>query len=209
MKFHHLFPLAIIFITVLIGITLYPYLPDILATHWGISGEVNGYSSKAFALFFMPGMSLALYFIFLFLPKIDPYQKNFAEFDQYYYLFVNIIFAFLFYIQLLTIFWDLGSRFNMIQAMSPALAILYYYAGVLLKNTHRNWFVGIRTPWTMTSDVVWKKTHEVSSSLFQIAGLLALMALFVPQLSLYLVLVPVLFNSIFIFVYSYYLYRRL
>jgi uncharacterized membrane protein len=97
----------------------------------------------------------------------------------------------------------------MIQAMSPALAIMYYYAGVLLKNTHRNWFVGIRTPWTMTSEIVWKKTHEVGSNLFQIAGLLSLTALFIPQYALYLVLAPVLFIVIFVFAYSYYLYRQL
>lgn len=209
MKFHHLFPLAIVLITAIIGITLYPYLPDVLATHWGISGEINGYSSKAFALFFMPGLSLGLYFLFLFLPKTDPYRKNFKEFDQYYYLFINIIFAFLFYIHLLTIFWHLGSRFNMIQAMAPFLAVIYFYAGVLTKNARRNWFVGIRTPWTMSNDIVWQKTHQIGGNLFQIAGLIAFLALFLPQLALWLVLVPVLFITIFVFAYSYYLYRQL
>jgi len=201
--------LVIIFISTVIGITLYPYLPDILATHWGLSGEVNGYASKAFALFFMPSISFFLFLLFLILPKINPYKKNFSEFDQYFYLFTNLIFAFLFYLYLLTIFWHLGGRFNMIQAMSPFLGLIYYYAGALCKVSKRNWFVGIRTPWTMSSDTVWQKTHDVGGSLFQITGLLAFMAILFPSLALPLVIAPVISTSVFIFAYSFYLYLRL
>lgn len=203
MKFHYLFPLVIIFLSLIIGVALYPYLPDVLAIHWGINGEVNGYASKTFALFFMPGLNIFLLAVFLLLPKTYPYKKSFDEFDQYYYLFTNIVFAFLFYTHLLTIFWHLGTRFNMLQAMSPGFAILYYYAGILMKTTHRNWFVGVRTPWTLKSNFVWEKTHQLGAVLFQITGLLCLVALFVPQLSVFLVLVPILVSSVILFVYSY------
>jgi uncharacterized membrane protein len=189
----------------IIGVALYPYLPDILATHWGINGNVNGYSSKLFALFFMPILSIVLFAIFLLLPKLEPYKKNFAEFDQYYFLFINIIFAFFFYLYSLTIFWYLGTRFNMVQAMAPAFAVLYYYAGVLMKNTHRNWFVGIRTPWTMQNETVWKRTHSLGSKLFECSGILALIAVIVPQFSLFLLLLPVISTSIILYFYSYFI----
>lgn len=184
-------------------------MPDLMASHWGINGEVNGYYSKAFALYFMPILSLFFLGLFLFLPKIDPYKKNFSQFKNYYKTFVNLIFIFLFYLYLLTIVWNLGNRFNMIQLISPAFAILFFYAGILLANTKRNWFVGIRTPWTLSNPEVWKKTHVLGSRLFKLCAILCLFGVILPQFALYFILFPIILTSIFLFVYSYLEYRKI
>jgi len=150
-KISVIFPVVLIIISFFIAIYFYPVFPDQVATHWGIDNQVNGYSSKAFGLFFMPVLSIFLFFLFIALPKIDPYKKNFDQFKNYFQNFINLTFAFLFYVYLLTIIWNLDFHFNMIQTLSPGFAVLFYYAGVLTSHAKRNWFVGIRTPWTMSS----------------------------------------------------------
>lgn len=209
MRFSRIFPVATILVSVLVGIYLFPYLPDTLATHWSVDGQVNGYSSKLFALFFMPILSTGLYILFLFLPKLPPYQKNWLDFDQYYYLFVSIIFSFLFYIHLLTLFWHLGLRFNMIQAMSPFLSIIFFYAGHLSTISKRNWFVGIRTPWTLKNDQVWASTNKFGGKIFKVIGGLTLLSLAWPEASFWLMVVPLIVFVPVIFIYSYLQYNSL
>jgi len=200
-------PIVIISLSFIFAIFISPLMPPMMASHWGINGEVNGYMSKFWGLYFMPILSLSLYFLFLFLPKFDPYKKNFKEFETHYHNFIAIIIAFLFYIYALTIFWNLGYRFNMIQVLSPAFTILFYFAGVLTSNARQNWFVGIRTPWTLSNKVVWQKTHAIGGKLFKLTALITLFGVIIPQYAFYLLIIPILFTTIFVFIYSYSVFR--
>ena len=80
--------------------------------------------------------------------------------------------------------------------------------GVLVGNAEKNWSIGIRTPWTMSSDEVWKKTHRLGGRLFRACGIASLAGLLLPDLAFYFVLFPVLGVSIFLYVYSYLEYRK-
>lgn len=209
-KLSVVFPIFLILISFILATYFYFKIPiDIIATHWGADGQVNGYSSKFFGLFFMPILSVFMLILFLVLPKIDPYKKNFSEFKNYFQNFINIIFVFLFYLYCLTLLWNLNYQFNMIQFLSPAFTLLFYYAGVLMSHAKRNWFVGIRTPWTMSSQKVWDKTHSLGGKLFKLVSLVILLSLPFPQFALFLILIPILFVTAFIFVYSYLEYRKL
>jgi len=201
-------PLFIVGISFLVALFSYPYLPNLMASHWGINGEVNGYMSKNMGLFFMPVLSLIMYFMFLFLPKIDPYKKNFSQFKNYYDNFMIVIFSFLLYIYLLTIFWNLNYQFNLVQFLSPALSLLFYFTGTLTQHAKMNWFVGIRTPWTMSSPIVWQKTHAIGGKLFKLVGFISLFGTIFPNLAFYLLFIPIIFTVVFVFVYSYILYLR-
>lgn len=201
-------PLIIILLSFVIGCCLYPVLPPNMATHWGLYGEVNGYASKAFGIFFMPILSIFLLILFVILPKTDPYKKNFSEFKKYFQNFVYLIFTFLFYMYLLTLFWNLGFTFNLIQFMIPGFTLIFYYAGILMKNAKRNWFVGIRTPWTLSNDKVWQKTHRLGAKLFKVSALISLLGLVYPHLAFYFMVVPILGISFFLFIYSYFIYRK-
>jgi len=183
-------------------------MPELMASHWGVSGEVNGYMSKFLGLFFMPFLSTFLYILFKFLPKLEPYQKNFIEFKDYFNQFIFIIFGFLFYIYLLTIFWNLGCPFNFIQYLTPAFFVIFYFTGTLLSHTKPNWFVGIRTPWTMSSEKVWKQTHLVGAKLFKLVAIISLLGIIWPTYVIYFLFLPLLSIFIFIFGYSYWLYLR-
>lgn len=200
--------LLIIIISFVIGIISYNYLPDRLASHWGQNGQVNGYMPKFWALFLMPIISAGMLLLFYFLPRIDPLKNNYKKFRKYYDSFILIIILFLFYIYLLTILWNFKIKFNMNLALIPALGFLFFYIGIILKYLKRNWFIGIRTPWTISSDKVWDKTHKLGSKLFIVSGIITIIGIFFDDFVLYFVLVPVIVSAIWLVIYSYLVYRK-
>lgn len=130
-------------------------------------------------------------------------KSNIELFRKYFDGFVVLIIVFLFYLHLLTILWNSGYTFNIIIFLSPAFAILFYYTGILIENAKRNWFIGIRIPWTLSGDRVWDKTHKIGGKLFKIAGILALGAMFFETAAIFFIIVPVIVVSIYSVVYSY------
>ncbi len=202
----------VIAITVLlffaVGGYFYPQMPERMASHWNARGEVDGYMSKFWGLFLMPFISLGLSAFLLMIPKIDPLKANIEKFKKYYYGFMILLLIFLLYLYLLTILWNLGLGFNMLQLLAPAFGILYYFCGVLIKKSKRNYFIGIRTPWTLSSEKVWDKTHFIGGRLFKAAGLVALLGVFFPSYAILFVLIPVILVSLFTIVYSYFAYQK-
>jgi uncharacterized membrane protein len=199
---------GIIILSFAIGIYYYPQMPDKLASQWNAQGNVDGYMSKFWGLFLIPIISAGMLLLFILIPRIDPLKSNIQQFRKYYDGFVVLIIFFIFYLYLLTIFWNLGNTFNMIAFLSPALAILFYYSGILIENAKRNWFIGIRTPWTLSSDKVWDKTHKFGSKLFKIAGVITLSAIFFQKFAIFIIVVPVIIVSIYTVVYSYFEYQK-
>lgn len=208
MKKTKLIILIIIAVSFLAGFYLYQYMPDKMASHWNIQGEVDDYMPKFWGLFLMPIVSLFMFFMFLLIPKIDPLKENIKKFRGYFDKFILLIILFLFYIHTLTILWSFGWRFNMGQLMFPALGVLFFYSGVLIGKSKRNWFIGIRTPWTLSSETVWDKTHKLGSKLFKISGVIVFLGFFLPEFTFYFILIPVFFSAIYLVFYSYFEYQK-
>lgn len=186
----------------------YPQMPEQIASHWGTDGQVNGTMSKFWGLFLMPFISVFIYLLFLVLPKIDPRGKNIRAFQPYFDNFIVVILGFLFYIFGLTIAWNLGYRFDFNILILPPFAVLFFYIGVLIEHAKPNWFIGIRTPWTLESTMVWEKTHLLSGKLYKIAALISLFGLFLPALSFYFIIIPIIVTSLFAIVYSYVIFPK-
>jgi len=199
--------LIITIVSFALGIYLYPQMPEKMASHWNIRGEVDGYISKFWGLFLMPFISLGLFLLFVLIPKIDPLRENIEKFRKYFDGFIILIILFLLYIYSLTILWNFGIRFGMNQFLTPALGILFYYCGILIENAKRNWFIGIRTPWTLSSDKVWERTHKIGGRLFKMAGIIAIFGLFFPSYAFFF-LIPVLLVTIYTVIYSYFEYQK-
>lgn len=198
----------LVIISFIIGIISFQYLPDAIASHWNSSGEVNGYMPKLLGLFLMPIISLAMLLLFIFLPRLDPMKKNYEKFKNYYNSFILVLILFLFYIYLLTIFWNLGIVFNMNLAFIPAIGFLFIYIGILLKHTKRNWFLGIRTPWSLSSDLVWQKTHDLGSILFIVSGIISIIGIFFQNYIVWFILVPIIASAVITYVYSYFIWKK-
>jgi uncharacterized membrane protein len=199
---------CLILASFLLGAYLYPIMPERMASHWDASGSVNGYMPKLTGLFLMPAISMILFLVFLVIPKIDPLKENIAKFRAYFDLFILLLFVFLFYLYLLTILWNLGYRFNIIQLMAPAIGLLIFYAGVMTENAKQNWFIGVRTPWTLSSERVWNKTNRLAGKLFKAAGILAMLGAIFPGHAIWFILVPVILAGIYPLIYSYQGYQR-
>lgn len=195
--------LALIVVAFTVAVMLYPTFPENVASHWDATGNVNGYSSKITGLFMIPVMAAALFIMFMFLPNIDPLKKNLEKFRDHYEGFILVIIGFLLYIHALTIAWNLGYDFSFNVAFIPAMAALFFYLGVVIENAKRNWFLGIRTPWTLSSDKVWKKTHSLGGKLYKSAAVIALLGLFFGSNSIWFIIVPIICVSLYLVVYSY------
>lgn len=187
---------------------LYPQMPEQMASHWNAAGEVDGYMSKFWGLFLMPIVLTVIVLVFTFLPKIDPLKKNVEKFRKYFDRFILIFTLFLLYIYVVTILWNLGRTFNMTSVILPAMALLFYYSGILLEHAKRNWFIGIKTPWTLSSDVVWKKTHKLAAKLFKASAIILLSGIFLPDYGLFF-FIPVLIAALYPIFYSYFEYKKI
>lgn len=187
----------------LLSLILYPKLPDRMASHWNAKGEVDDYMSKFWGAFLFPfiiaGMSLLLFLI----PNIDPLKKNIMKFKDYYYAFIVFFAIYLALVHLQVLLWNIGIKIS-INVFVPILGgILFYFAGILVEKAKRNWFIGIRTPWTLSSDVVWDKTHKIGGLLFKICGGLSILGAFFGKYSMYFILIPLLASTLYLVVYSY------
>jgi uncharacterized membrane protein len=205
--------IVILIIAVLagLGISLWagPRLPASVPTHWDASGQANGYSSPAFAMFFMPGLTLGIGLLLIFLPMVDPLRANVEKFRRSYNWAIVGFAAYMLYIHVLTLLAGLGVSYNMTSVLIPAMGLLFFGMGFLLERTQQNWFIGIRTPWTLSSPVVWEKTHRLGGLLFKIAGLLTLASLlFRPETAFLVMLVPLLLASLGTVVYSYFAFQQ-
>ncbi len=201
--------LLIIMISFIIGISFYSLLPDKVASHWNAKGEVDGYMSKFGGLFLMPVISLVLLLLFIIIPKIDPLKHNIEKFRKYFDGFIVLMMLFLFYLYILTILWNIGVRFNFVHLLVPIFSIFFYYCGILIQKAQRNWFIGIRTPWTLSNEQVWNKTHKIGGILFKIAGIISLIGILLPEYALFFVICPVIIASLFPVIYSYFAYQKL
>ena len=190
------------------AIYFYPLLPEQLASHWNAQGVVNGYMDRFWGLFLMPLLMLVFTALLFFLPKLDPERKNIEKFEGNFESFIVIFNLFLFYVYILTVLWNIGYRINMITALMPALAILFYFTGSLIGKAKRNYMIGIRFPWTLASDVVWDKTHKIGEKLFKLTAIIAFLGTFFGQYAFWLLFIPLIASMIYLLVYSYLEYQK-
>lgn len=201
--------LILIAIAVIAGLALWSQLPDPMASHWNENDQVDGCMSKFWGVWMMPLVTLGMFGLFLLIPAIDPLKANIAKFRGAFNLFILSITAFMLYIHGLTLAWNLGYEFRMSAAILPFMGILFIFIGYMLRQAKRNWFIGIRTPWTLSSDFVWDKTHQLGSVLFIASGVLAFAgSFFGGATAVWLTLAPVLGSALFLVIYSYVLYQR-
>jgi len=203
--------IAIVLVVVLtFAVTLlaWPSLPDRVVSHWGPSGEANGSLPKAWGILLVPFLSAGLAALLLLIPRIDPLRANIEKFRETYEGFILVFLLFFLAVQGFILLWNLGIQVPVGMVLPPALAALYYEIGVLVGQAKRNWFIGIRTPWTLSSETVWAKTHALGGRLFRLAGVVALLGIFFPAFVLLFVLAPVLLVSVYLVVFSYLEYRR-
>jgi immunity protein, SdpI family len=137
-------------------------------------------------------------------------KANIATFRPMFNIFIVAMMVFMLFVHVLTIVWNLGFQgFRMSVLLLPALGLVFILVGLMMRQAKRNFFIGIRTPWTLSSDKVWDQTHRVGAVLFMASGVLALLGAFLPgPVAYWLVILPILASTLIVIVYSYLLWRR-
>lgn len=190
------------------SIYFYPSLPEQTASHWNARGEVDGYMPKAVNLSIMPAMALFMVLLFLGIIQIDPLRRNIQRFRGYYDGFIFMILLLLMAVQVFIIAWNLGFRIRINVLMPIMISLLFFGIGCILDKIKPNWFMGIRTPWTLSNPVVWQKTHAWNALLFKLASAVVVLGAVWESRAIVFVLVPVLTVSVVGIVLSYIFYRQ-
>lgn len=194
--------------SVLVSTFFYNSLPFQMASHWDKNNNVDGFILKPFGAFLMPALLTVFLILFNFLPLLDPLKKNIDKFRKYFDNFIFALFLFLFILHVQMILWNIGFKINFSLTMPFLLSMLFYYVGVLCEKSKRNWFIGVRTPWTLSSDLVWEKTNKLVSKLFKISSVFILLAIFFENIVFWLIITLIVFLVLFSYVYSFILYKN-
>jgi uncharacterized membrane protein len=180
-----------------------------LATHWNAAGEADGYGSTFMGLYFLPILTIVLTAFILAVPGIDPLKANIETFRSDYHLFVLAFAGFMYYVYSLTLIWNLGVHFSMNALLTPAFGLFFILTGRMMMKAKRNFFIGIRTPWTLANDEVWRKTHQMGGKLFIISGILTAATVLYPPAAMYVLLITSLLSALIAYIYSYLEFRKI
>ncbi len=202
--------LSWILIAVALGfsLALYARLPESIPAHWNIHGRADGFPSKPWSAFVTPLVMIALYLVFLVLPKISPRGYRFDSFLRVWEIVRTAILALMLLIHVLVLLAGTGVAIDIVRAIEAGGGLLLVLLGNYMGKLGKNFFIGIRTPWTLASDEVWLRTHRLGGKLFVIAGLVVFAGGILgagPLLPMIAIGAAALL-SVF---YSYLLYRRL
>jgi uncharacterized membrane protein len=201
--------LVIAAVAVAVSIWAYPRLPARIPTHWNIHGEPSGYSSRLLGVLLMPLMILVLTGVAQVLPRIDPRRANYAKFIGVYWLMINYIVLFMAVIHCAMLANALGAPVNLTKVGLAGVGLLLALLGNYLRRVEPNWFLGIRTPWTLSSDTVWRETHRVGGWVFVVGGLVLVGCAFLHPPAVYWVFgITIGLVAIVPIVLSYVLWRR-
>lgn len=187
----------------------WPSAPDRIPIHWGLDGQVNGYGGRFEGLLLLPLITLGVYLSMLFVPGLDPGRLNYPLFaGAYYVLRFGLVgfFAVLYGVIHLALH---GQPVDM-NRIAPLLAgVLLILIGGVLGKIRPNWFVGVRTPWTLSSKTSWVRTHRVAGWVVMLGGLaLATAGLVGDQSFIVAAFAATMLGVLWCVIYSYLVWRK-
>lgn len=201
-------PAVLILAAVTASIIVYPQLPERMPTHWSASGDVNGWSNRLWGAWMLPLLMAVMWLVMRAIPHIDPRRANYASFSGMYDALVILLLVFMLVIHVIVLAAATGTPVRMDRIMMPLVGVFIGAIGFLIPRAAPNWFVGIRTPWTLTSDLSWEKTHKLGGPLFIAFGVLMIAAgFFAPEQAIWVLVIAAVALVVFLFVYSYQVWK--
>lgn len=182
-------------------------VPSQLPIHWNYNGEVDGYGAKYTTSLIVIG----LYLLLLIIPKIDPRKKNYEIFsDSYYKIRLSIIFV-LSIINTITVYNGIYQSLDLKQIIPIIVFALLAIIGNYMATIKPNYFTGIRTPWTLDNEDIWKKTHQLASKIWFVGGITGIiLSLSIDSSYLHIMLISiVVILALAPTIYSYLLFKEI
>jgi len=200
--------LVVTIITWVVAFIYEPKLPEQISTHWNTHGQVDGYTSKPWGVYMLPLISTIMSILLMVLPKISPKGFKLGTARKVYDIIVLAMVVFMFAIMVLSFEASIHGEIDMNQWFLAAMGLLFVVVGNYLTKVPKNFFLGIRTPWTLASDEVWYKTHRLGSWTFVIAGLLVVLCAFL-QVSMNWAIGFLMAAGFIPFIYSLIIYKKI
>lgn len=192
---------------ILVGLILWDKLPERMPSHWGVGGEVDGYSPRWVSVFAIPGFMLVVHLICLAVTAMDPKNGNHPEKVIDLLLCICPMMSLL--VNSIVYAVAMGAEISVGTWVMAATSILFIVIGNYLPKCRRNYTIGIKLPWTLDSDENWNATHRLAGKIWVVGGFLILASSFLPEKAAVWIYIPVVVLMAMIpSVYSYLYYKR-
>lgn len=177
--------------------------------HWNAAGEPDNYGSKFVGIFMIPMVALGITLLFTLIPYIDPKRTNIMRSARAYSATHIGILLFMLAMHVATMINIAGYNFNIAYIAAPAVGIMFIILGNYMGKIRRNYMFGVRTPWTLASELSWNKTHRLAGKLFVITGILVvLVTLWTPAWAFYAMIGGVMTILLLTMAYSYWIWKN-
>jgi uncharacterized membrane protein len=156
----------------------YAELPATVPVHWDIDGKPNGYGPRAMLWLLGPGLMAAMLVLGLCLPWLSPRRFEVASFKATYSYFTVVIVCMLGFLHAAVLHAILSGAAELQRTIYIGIFMLLILLGNPMGKVKRNFYIGVKTPWTLASERVWHATHRLCARLMVASGLLGLIAVF-------------------------------
>jgi uncharacterized membrane protein len=190
---------------------VYPQLPERVPIHWNIHGQVDGHGGKPW-VFLTPAISVGMLLLFWLIPWLSPKPFAVDSFRATYWFIVLVLTAMFVYLHGLLVWAAWSGKVDITRAMLAGMLIMFGLLGNVLGKVRRNFYVGVRTPWTLASERVWNDTHRLAGRMFVGGAILGMIAVVLPvpvAAVIITVLASLMIAGLTPVVYSLLLYKRL
>jgi len=201
--------LSIVFIgcVIILALVLYPDLPERVPTHWNAAGEIDGYMNKPWGVIVLPLAAVFTFVLMKVIPRVSPRVKDERRFRSALSVFQVVMVGFLSGISILVLLAANGVAVRMTESVFAGIALLFVVIGIVLPRVGQNYFMGVRTPWTLASEEVWDRTHKHAGAMFILAGFALLLCAFL-DISMGWFIGSILLLVLWLVVYSYLVHRQ-
>jgi len=204
-----IWPILILLVCIGLSVWAYPLLPAIVVSHWGFNGQPNGWMSREMHVVLFPAILIFMYGLFSLMPEFDPRSERYAEFAGTYLIIRNVILLVFAIVYIVATLSNLGYSVNIGATVAGVIGVLMIILGNYFGKLKRNFFIGIRTPWTLSSDNVWNKTHRLGGRLFMIWGLGLILAPWLAPMFAFVILIGgIVIIMTWVTIYSYLEFKK-
>ncbi|GAB1482689.1 SdpI family protein [Treponema sp.] len=192
-----------------LAVFVYPRLPETIPVHWNFKSEVDGWGPR-WTIHLLSALPLAMYLLLRVVPRIDPRKEAYKKHEKPYAILSAAISLFLLPIVWISALAAMGLAIDVGILVRILVGALFIVIGNLLGKFRPNYFVGIRTPWTLADGEVWRKTHRRGAWVFIIMGAIMLLSLSVPHSAIAggIAIASIIGGVVYLFLYSYLEFRK-
>lgn len=188
--------------------TTWNHLPAIVPTHFGLDGKPNGWSSRNSLIALVPGMTLGIYLLFTVIPAIDP-KNRISTMGNKYFSFKLVMMIFMSATSFLVVQSAVSGGIAHVNLIFCMIGGLFVFLGNYMQTIKPNYFIGLRTPWTLESETVWRKTHALGGKVYFVLGLVIIVLPFIVKRHFQNVFLGLIAIAVIVpFAYSYILFRQ-